>query len=227
MTERYHFSTIRVGEMPAPTAESETRREIASALKTITEQLVRMDASAEELAGYASELTALAGRISQHDKRDFPAMLARLFQGEASRQDLLDVLDFEILTGRSTPLSLPLELWLDGDTVRGKANYGLPWQGPPGRVHGGVLSLTMDILLAKTQDFFPNLGMTGTLNLRYLAATPLNTDVTLEARVQRIEGRKLFCEGRVLVGDKVSVEASGIWISASGDYQWKEEYRPQ
>jgi acyl-coenzyme A thioesterase PaaI-like protein len=103
----------------------------------------------------------------------------------------------------------------------------LPWQGPPGRVHGGVLSLTMDILLAKTQDFFPNLGMTGTLNLRYLAATPLNTDVTLEARVQRIEGRKLFCEGRVLVGDRVSVEASGIWISASGDYHWKEEYRPQ
>jgi hypothetical protein len=213
--------------MPAPTAETETRREIASALKTITEQLVRMDASPDELAGYAAELSALAGRISQHDKRDFPAMLARLFQGDASRQDLLDVLDFEILTGRSTPLSLPLELWLDGDIVRGKANYGLPWQGPPGRVHGGVLSLTMDILLAKTQDFFPNLGMTGTLNLRYLAATPLNTDVTLEARVQRIEGRKLFCEGRVLVGDKVSVEASGIWVSASGDYQWKEEYRPQ
>jgi predicted thioesterase len=84
----------------------------------------------------------------------------------------------------------------------------------------------MDILLAKTQDFFPNLGMTGTLTLRYLAATPLNTDVTLEASVQRIEGRKLFCEGRVLVGERVSVEASGVWISAGGDYQWKEEFKP-
>ncbi|MEE4251986.1 MAG: PaaI family thioesterase [Alcanivoracaceae bacterium] len=227
MSERYHFSQIRVGEMPQPTEETALRRDIASSIKSITEELVRMDASTDELAGYAAELAALAERIRQHDKRDFPAMLARLFQGDASRQDLLDVLDFEILTGRSTPLSLPLELWLDGQTVRGKANYGQPWQGPPGRVHGGVLALTMDILLAKTQDFFPNLGMTGTLNLRYLAATPLNTEVTLQASVQRIEGRKLFCEGRVLVGGQVSVEATGIWISAGGDYQWKEEFRPQ
>lgn len=226
MSERYHFSQIRVGEMPQPTEETTLRRDIAASMKSITEELVRMDASTDELAGYAAELAALATRIRQHEKRDFPAMLARLFQGDASRQDLLDVLDFEILTGRSTPLSLPLELWLDGHTVRGKANYGLPWQGPPGRVHGGVLALTMDILLAKTQDFFPNLGMTGTLNLRYLAATPLNTEVTLEASVQRIEGRKLFCEGRVLVGDRVSVEATGIWISAGGDYQWKEEFQP-
>jgi hypothetical protein len=200
MSERYHFSQIRVGEMPQPTEETALRRDIAGSMKSITEELVRMDASTDELAGYATELAALAERIRQHDKRDFPAMLARLFQGDASRQDLLDVLDFEILTGRSTPLSLPLELWLDGQVVRGKANYGLPWQGPPGRVHGGVLALTMDILLAKTQDFFPNLGMTGTLNLRYLAATPLHTDVTLEATVQRIEGRKLFCEGRIAGG---------------------------
>jgi hypothetical protein len=226
MTERYHFSEIRVGEMPQPTEETVLRREIAASLKSITEQLVRMEASPDELAAYAAELASLNGRIGQHGKRDFPSMLARLVQGEATRQDLLDVLDFEILTGQSTPLSLPLQLWLDGTTVRGKANYGLPWQGPPGRVHGGVLALTMDILLAKTQDFFPNLGMTGTLNLRYLAATPLNTEVTLEASVQRIEGRKLFCEGRILVGERVSVEASGIWISAAGDYQWKEEFQP-
>ncbi|MCC1497281.1 PaaI family thioesterase [Alcanivorax sp. 1008] len=227
MSERYHFSQIRVGEMPQPTEETVLRRDIAGSMKSITEELVRMDASRDELAGYAAELAALADRIRQHDKRDFPAMLGRLFQGEASRQDLLDVLDFEILTGHSTTLSLPLELWLDGQMVRGKANYGVPWQGPPGRVHGGVLALTMDILLAKTQDFFPNLGMTGTLTLRYLAATPLNTDVTLEASVQRIEGRKLFCQGRVLVGERVSVEASGVWISAGGDYQWKEEFKPQ
>jgi hypothetical protein len=227
MTERYHFSTIRVGEMPAATEETEVRRDIASSMKSISEQLMRMEATPEQLAGYASELAALSARLGAHEKRDYGAILSRLFQGDASRQDLLDVLDFEILTGRSTALSLPLELWLDGNTVRGKANYGLPWQGPPGRVHGGVLSLTMDILLAKTQDFFHNLGMTGTLSLRYLAATPLQTDITLEANVVRIEGRKLYNEGRVLVGDKVAVEASGVWISPMGDYKWREEFQPK
>lgn len=227
MTERYHLSSIRVGEMPAATEENKVRRDIASNMKKISEQLMRMEATPEQLAGYASELAALSARLGEHGHRDYSAILSRLLQGDASRQDLLDVLDFEILTGRSTALSLPLELWLDGDIVRAKANYGLPWQGPPGRVHGGVLSLTMDILLAKTQDFFHNLGVTGTLNLRYLAATPLQADITMEAKVVRVEGRKLYNEGRILVGDKVAVEATGIWISPMGDYQWREEFQPK
>lgn len=224
MTERYGFTDIRVGEMPAPTSESVVRREIAGHLRSLTERLVRLDAGEQTLREVAAQLQALDASLEGFGQRDYSQILQRLAGGEGSRQDLLDMLDFEILTGRATPLSSAMELWLDGRVVRGKARFGLPWQGPPGRVHGGVIGLVMDILLAKTQDFFQGWGMTGTLNIRYQAATPLDAPIELEASVVRVEGRKLYNEGRIIVGGRECVHATGIWICAGGDYRWKPEY---
>ena len=227
MTDTFGFRDILVGEMPAPTSESVVRREIASQLRQLTDRLVRMDADESELKRVATTLRELNSSVSHHGRREYSEILQRLAAGEGSRQDLLDMLDFEILTGRATPLSSAMELWLDGDTVRGKASFGLPWQGPPGRVHGGVIGLVMDVLLAKTQDFFQEWGMTGTLNIRYMAATPLDADIDLEAKVIRVEGRKLFNEGRIFVAGRECVHATGVWISAGGGYKWKPEYRHQ
>ncbi|MDF1820286.1 MAG: PaaI family thioesterase [Alcanivoracaceae bacterium] len=225
MTETYSFNDILVGQMPAPTEESVVRREIANEIRQLTERLIRVDADTETLAQVAAGLRQVSSALDGHGKRELGDILQRLVAGQASRQDLLDMLDFEILTGRATPLSPPMELWLDGEVVRGKARFGLPWQGPPGRVHGGVIGLVMDILLAKTQDFFQGWGMTGTLNIRYQSATPLDTDIELEARVVEVSGRKLFNEGRIIVGGRDVVVASGIWICAGGDYRWKPAYQ--
>ena len=98
------------------------------------------------------------------------------------------------------------------------------FQGPPGRVHGGVLALALDMLMAKTQDYVRQIGMTGTLNIRYLAATPLNTPVDFEARLVSLERRKLRCEGSVWVNGEQTVSAEGIWISAHGEYALKPEF---
>ena len=221
MKDQYSLHNIRVGEPPEPTAEAEVRRDIAVQLQRIIDRLVRMDAPDEQLNYYAAQLAVLADDMQQWPRRQLGPILQRLLQGEASQQDLLDVVDHEIMTGRAHPMSPPLELWLEGEKVRGRANLGLPWQGPPGRVHGGVISLMFDILLAKTQDMVRGFGMTGTLNVRYMAATPLKTDIEMEAWVERLDGRKLFNRGRFLIDGKPVAEAEGIWICASGDYQWK------
>ncbi len=68
--------------------------------------------------------------------------------------------------------------------------------------------------------------MTGTLNIRYLAATPLNTPVDFEARLVSLERRKLCCEGSVWVNGEQTVSAEGIWISAHGEYALKPEFSP-
>jgi len=108
--------------------------------------------------------------------------------------------------------------------VRARATFGRAFMGPPGKVHGGVLSLALDMLLAKTQDFVTSLGMTGTLNVRYMAPTPLHREVNFEARLVRLQGRKLFNEARVFVDGVQTVAASGIWISSQGDYRLRPEY---
>ena len=190
----------------------------------MNERLIRLDAPMDELEAVRAQLAELNDRLGQWDKRSFPDMLQRLLTGRGSRQDVLDVLDFEILTGRATAVGLPLELWLDGDRVRGRGHFGTTFQGPPGRVHGGVISLALDMVMAKCQDFFSRKGFTGTLNVRYLDATPLKSDIDFEANVVRVEGRKLFVEARVFSGDTQTVSAEGIWICAEGDYRVRDEY---
>ncbi len=211
--EQYGLGDFRIGEPPEPTEEYVVRRRIGEALKQITDRMVRTDAPAEELAQIAEQLDALAARTSAVGRRSQAAIYERFFTRTATHQDVLDIVDYEIFTGRSTPISPPMELWLDGDRVRGKANVGIAFQGPPGRVHGGVIAAMMDVLLAKTQDLSGTMGVTGTLNVRFIRATPLKTDIDMEARIQRIEGRKLYCEGRFFVNGEATVHAEGIWIA--------------
>jgi acyl-coenzyme A thioesterase PaaI-like protein len=55
--------------------------------------------------------------------------------------------------------------------------------------------------------------MTGMLTIRYRKPTPLHVPLRLEARVVRTEGRKIFTEGRMFVGDTLTSEAEGVFIS--------------
>jgi acyl-CoA thioesterase FadM len=55
--------------------------------------------------------------------------------------------------------------------------------------------------------------MTGTLTVRYRKPTPLHTELRLAARVDRVEGRKIFASGGIHAGDLLTAEAEGIFIS--------------
>lgn len=222
--ETYNYFDLPIGESPEPTPVSEQRRALARELLAISEQLVRLDADEAALADYTAQARALREQLEGHGHRSMRDILGRLITGQGSRQDALDMAEFEILSGPASPLSPPMTLWVDGDTVRGSATFGRVFMGPPGKVHGGVLALALDMLMAKTQDFVTGLGMTGTLNIRYLAPTPLNTEIRFEARVNRLEGRKLFTEAKVFAGDTQTVEATGIWISARGDYRLRDRF---
>lgn len=225
MTEQtFNYFDLPIGESPEPTPVSEQRRALARELLAISEQLVRLDADEAALAAYTDQARALREQLEGHGHRSMRDILGRLISGQGSRQDALDMAEFEILSGPASPLSPPMNLWMDGDTVRGSATFGRVFMGPPGKVHGGVLALALDMLMAKTQDFVTGLGMTGTLNIRYLAPTPLNTEIRFEARLNRLDGRKLFTEAKVFAGDTQTVEATGIWISAQGDYRLRGRF---
>lgn len=220
----YHFRDIRVAETPAPSPRAELHRELGRTLAELNQQVLRLDASDDQLRDYIQQARDLKAAMAEQGQRDYNTTLRRLLDGEGTGDDVTDLVDFEILTGKASPMSPPLELWLEGDKVKGRGTFGLAFQGPPGRLHGGVIGLALDILLAKTQDFVEQIGVTGTLKIRYLAGTPLHKPVEFEARLIRLEGRKLICEGSVWVEGQQTVAAEGIWISPRGDYRLKPEY---
>ena len=84
-------------------------------------------------------------------------------------------------------------------------------------MHGGFVAAALDELLGMAQSLSGKAGMTGTLTVRYRKPTPLHTDLTLTARVEKVEGRKIFTSGEVRAGDMLCAEAEGIFISV--DFQ--------
>ena len=91
--------------------------------------------------------------------------------------------------------------------------FGSPYEGPPGSVHGGYVAAAFDEVLGYVQSLGGSPGFTGTLSIRYLNPTPLHTELILEAELLRMEGRKIFTEGRLRAGDLVTAEAQGLFIS--------------
>jgi acyl-CoA thioesterase FadM len=80
-------------------------------------------------------------------------------------------------------------------------------------VHGGILAGLFDELLGIANIAAGVGAMTGTLTIRYRSPTPLYADLRLAGRTDRIDGRKVYTSGTLHVGDRLCVEADGIFVS--------------
>jgi Thioesterase superfamily len=116
--------------------------------------------------------------------------------------------------GLRNPIAPPLVVHCDRDGTRWWSEFSLnaAYEGPPGRVHGGMCALVLDQVLNEaasaglTQPLF-----TGTITVRYLRGTPLGR-LRAEAAVERIEGVKTFVSGHLSDSEGITAEAEGIFI---------------
>jgi predicted thioesterase len=59
--------------------------------------------------------------------------------------------------------------------------------------------------------------MTGTLTVRYRSPTPLHTELHFMGELLKVEGRKIYTEGRVFAGDRLCAEAEAVFVSIRVD----------
>lgn len=101
----------------------------------------------------------------------------------------------------------------DPHVFRLRGTLGTGYEGQAGLLHGGVLAAILDTCFASAVVLDGGPGaFTGTLTVRYEQPTPLHTELVFEAWNERVEGRKVFGEGRVLAGDVVCVTATAVMI---------------
>lgn len=185
------------------------RRRLAKAMREVIERLITSDAPEDELRAAADGLERYAKRLTKHPRRSLP-----LGFGETSNAgDVAAFFDYSPLIGLSNPLAPPIRLRVEDNVVHGAVRFGAAYEGPPGHVHGGFVAAAFDEVLGFVQSTTGQPGMTGTLTIRYRKPTPLDTELRFEAAVQRVEGRKIFAEGRLYAGDVLTAEAEGIFIS--------------
>jgi acyl-coenzyme A thioesterase PaaI-like protein len=120
------------------------------------------------------------------------------------------------IVGPRNPLAPPVRMWPAAHgRMHGSVELGAPYAGPPGLVHGGVVALLFDELLGACAILNEAPGFTGTLTVKYLRGTPLRTPLSMEAWIDRIEGRKTFVTGELRSGDVVTATATGIFIATA------------
>jgi len=209
---RKRLSHYSVAAMEASGAWASKRR-LASAMRRVIEQLVTSNAPEAELETAAEALERYGDRLEKHPK-------GSKYEGfaESSNAGTPNAFfDQSPIIGLANPIAPPLELRAEGDKVVGRANFGSAYEGPPSCVHGGWVAAAFDELLGMAQSLTGNPGMTGTLNVVYKRPTPLHTELRFEARVDEIDGRKIFASGEAFAGDTLTARATGIFISFRGD----------
>jgi acyl-coenzyme A thioesterase PaaI-like protein len=132
-------------------------------------------------------------------------------------RDPMEIFPYSPLIGRRNPVAPQIELFVDGEVVRGRAVYRPVHCGPPNHVHGGIVAATMDELLGVVNVMNGLGAMTGTLTIRYRAPTPLFEEIRLEGRPGGVEGRKVYAAGSMWHGDTLLAEAEGVFILIGAD----------
>jgi len=182
-------------------------------MRVIIEHLTRTEAPKADLVRVAEQLEAFGATLAR-----FPRSARQEGYTEAANSGDVDAMfDHSPLIGLSNPLAPPLRLRVMDRRVVGTAVFGSAYEGPPGCVHGGFVAAAFDEMLGFAQSLTGNPGMTGTLEIRYRAPTPLHSELALEAWVDRVEGRKIFARGSIHAGTLLCAEADGVFVSIDAE----------
>jgi acyl-coenzyme A thioesterase PaaI-like protein len=179
---------------------------LVETLRVVASELVRVDAEATDL-GDLLQVEDLADRL-RHAVTDLPRVPTSPARAETPVSHLVER---SPVTGASNPIAPPLRLRF-GRTTVAHVVFTEQYEGPAGGVHGGMLAAAFDEVLGIAQMAAGAAGYTGTLEVRYLAVTPLHTLVTFEAGVDAREGRKLRMWARATADGTVTAEATGVFV---------------
>jgi acyl-coenzyme A thioesterase PaaI-like protein len=108
------------------------------------------------------------------------------------------------------------------DRLVGRAWFGPGAQGPPGHAHGGAIAAVLDEAMGAAAWVVGHIAVAARLDTNFKRMVPLGTDATLEAWVEREEGRKIWTSGRLLdsAGEPFAA-ATGLFIDLPA-----ERYQP-
>jgi acyl-coenzyme A thioesterase PaaI-like protein len=200
-------------EAEAPTPLQARKHALADHVRQLIDDVLFLDAAAADEESLVAAEAALARAVAAFEVLpDVPGRnlhIAPVDNAHPERSPFI---------GRSNALASPMRIWYDGELTFGEATYPDRYEGPPGRVHGGFVVAAFDDLLGVAQSVSGVAGLTGTLEVKLRAGTPLNTRVDYEAGVSSVSGRKVVAWGRCTLDGVLLSEATGIFIEPRGGH---------
>lgn len=186
-----------VADKPSP--------ELGDAFERMVEQLRRFQNSmtasrptAEVVDEMASALQAMSDRLDRYavDEASQIAGKQTVYQGRS--QAMSPVLRYE---------------QQDPDVVGGSVEFGRFYLGGNGAVHGGAIPLFFDEVLGRLAGGGRPRCRTAFLHVNFRNITPIERTLRFAARVDRIEGRKLYLIGELFDGEVLVADAEGLFVT--------------
>jgi hypothetical protein len=100
----------------------------------------------------------------------------------------------------------------DSTHVLGRTTFSRFYLGGGWAVHGGAIPLVFDEVLGRLATTGRSRSRTAYLHVNYRKVTPIEAELRVEAKVDRIEGRKRFLTGALYHGDTLTADAEGLFI---------------
>ncbi len=176
---------------------------LAEAVRELVDATIRTEADDDAVEKARTEIEAVTELLRQRTR---PV-------GVSFRVDGRPLPLGNAVVGVCNPIAPPIDVHHDGEgRCWSEFVLGSAYEGPPGRVHGGVSALVLDHMLGEAaSDGLSKARFTGTISVKYLRGTPLGP-LRCDAWIDRSEGVKVFARGSISDAEGVTVEAEGIFI---------------
>jgi acyl-coenzyme A thioesterase PaaI-like protein len=184
-------------------------RALAEEFRELLELVTDTTASETQLQELTAQARALRAAISATPRGRTRAGYGKMAESNSERA----YLDTSPVIGLANPMAPPLQLWVEGHSVRGRAIFNHAYEGPPGHVHGGFIAAAFDDVLGATQSATGHPGMTAKLAVTYRGPVPLNQEVLFEGHLERVAGKKIFASASLHVDGALRATAEGLFIS--------------
>lgn len=175
---------------------------LADAVRELIDATIRTEADDDVVDKACTEIRAITQQLR---RRTRPV-------GVSFRVDGRPLPLGNAVIGVCNPIAPPVVVHHDGGRCWSEFVLGCAYEGPPGRVHGGVSALVLDHMLGEAaSEGLSRARFTGTISVKYLRGTPLGP-LRCDAWIDRVEGVKAFARGTISDAEGVTVEAEGVFI---------------
>ena len=101
----------------------------------------------------------------------------------------------------------------DAPTLYARAWFGKTSMGPPGHVHGGAMAATLDDAMGAVAWMNDLPCVAASITISFLAMLPIETETTVEASIERVDGRKIHLRSTLKDTDGQTIATgSGLFI---------------
>lgn len=195
---------------PNFTAVQETELvRLTKALRQLIDHTVKLNAPLETLSQLADTAESMAATMQPYSGVRPIAAHNKHFRPD----DVNWSGPYSPVAGRCNPLSPPIHMVLREEKAIGTVTFGDAYEGPPNCVHGGMVALTWDHVMALANMLINTRGPTAWLHVDYKKPTPLYAPLRFEAWIDKVEGKKIFIKGACYANNEIVTEASGLFIN--------------